>query len=154
MLHLLWRAVPQCSVHKSQPLESKASRSSSDRGFFLLLLLLLLLRSICHAESSGRLPWRSRQCAAGTPPDPTASPAGAKEAMNSISRWANEWLVTINRSKTDTICFSLSRKREKYSLEIVSGFMSSPDERLSTGQKPAQQEKPFHKTVAACEEGT
>ena len=34
-----------------------------------------------------------------------------QEAMNLISDWAKEWLVVINRTKTEATCFSLSPKR-------------------------------------------
>ena len=38
-----------------------------------------------------------------------------QEAMNLISDWAKEWLVMINRTKTEATCFSLSPKREELS---------------------------------------
>ena len=41
-----------------------------------------------------------------------------QEAMNLISDWAKEWLVTINRTKTEATCFSLSPKREEFILQI------------------------------------
>ena len=41
-----------------------------------------------------------------------------QESMNSISEWANRWLVTINRIKTVATCFSLSPNKEKFSLQI------------------------------------
>ena len=39
-------------------------------------------------------------------------------AMNTISNWADEWMVTINRIKTESTLFSLSTKKESYSLKI------------------------------------
>ena len=41
-----------------------------------------------------------------------------QEAMNLISFWAKEWLVLINRTKTEATCFSLSPKREEFILQI------------------------------------
>ena len=41
-----------------------------------------------------------------------------QEAMNLISDWAKEWLVMINRTKTEATCFSLSSKREEFILQI------------------------------------
>ena len=34
-----------------------------------------------------------------------------QDAMNSISDWAEEWMVTINKNKTQATCFSLSTKK-------------------------------------------
>ena len=41
-----------------------------------------------------------------------------QEAMNHISDWAKEWLVMINRTKTEATCFSLSPKREEFIPQI------------------------------------
>ena len=41
-----------------------------------------------------------------------------QEALNRISAWADEWLVTINRTKTEATHFSLSPTKEVYSLKI------------------------------------
>jgi len=41
-----------------------------------------------------------------------------QEALESITAWSKEWLVTINRTKTETTCFSLSPKQENYTLLI------------------------------------
>ena len=41
-----------------------------------------------------------------------------QEAMNLILDWAKEWLVMINRTKTEAICCSLSPKREEFILQI------------------------------------
>ena len=41
-----------------------------------------------------------------------------QKAMNLISDWAKEWLVMINRTKTEATCFSLSPKREEFILQI------------------------------------
>ena len=41
-----------------------------------------------------------------------------QEAMNHISDWAKEWLVMINRMKTEATCFSLSPKREEFIPQI------------------------------------
>ena len=38
--------------------------------------------------------------------------------MNLISDWAKEWLVMVNRTKTEATCFSLSLKREEFILQI------------------------------------
>ena len=54
-----------------------------------------------------------------------------QEAMNLISDWAKEWLVMINRTKTEAICFSLSPKREEFILQI-------------NGQKIHQQDTPTY----------
>ena len=54
-----------------------------------------------------------------------------QEAMNLISDWAKEWLVMINRTKTEATCFSLSPKREELILQI-------------NGQKIHQQDTPTY----------
>nr|KAG5696843.1 hypothetical protein BaRGS_030967 [Batillaria attramentaria] len=41
-----------------------------------------------------------------------------QDAMNLISNWAREWMVSINRTKTETTCFSLSPKKEVFNLQI------------------------------------
>ena len=41
-----------------------------------------------------------------------------QEAMNLISDWAKEWLVMINRTKTEATCFSLSPKRKEFIVQI------------------------------------
>ena len=41
-----------------------------------------------------------------------------QEAMNLNSDWAKEWLVIINRTKTEATYFSLSPKREEFILQI------------------------------------
>ena len=41
-----------------------------------------------------------------------------QKAMNLTSDWAKEWLVMINRTKTEATCFSLSPKREEFILQI------------------------------------
>ena len=41
-----------------------------------------------------------------------------QKALNNISDWAKEWLVMINRTKTEATCFSLSPKREKVFLQV------------------------------------
>ena len=38
--------------------------------------------------------------------------------MNLISDWAKEWLVVMNRTKTEATCFSLSPRREEFILQI------------------------------------
>ena len=40
-----------------------------------------------------------------------------QKAMNLISDWAKEWLVMINRTKTEATCFSLSPKRRVHSAD-------------------------------------
>ena len=44
-----------------------------------------------------------------------------QDAMNSISDWAEEWMVTINKNKTQATCFSLSTKKEQYNLHLQGG---------------------------------
>ena len=39
-------------------------------------------------------------------------------ALNSISSWAHEWMVTINKTKTEATMFSLSPKKEAFTLTI------------------------------------
>ena len=39
-------------------------------------------------------------------------------ALNKISSWANKWMVTINRNKTEATMFSLWPKKETYNLKI------------------------------------
>lgn len=41
-----------------------------------------------------------------------------QEALNSTSRWASDWCVSINPQKTATNCFSLSNVKEDYKLTI------------------------------------
>ena len=41
-----------------------------------------------------------------------------QEAMSLMSDWVEEWLVMINRTKTEATCFSLSPKREEFILQI------------------------------------
>ena len=41
-----------------------------------------------------------------------------QEALNKISQWAREWLVIINKTKTEATCFSLSTVKEKFSLKL------------------------------------
>nr|KAG5709635.1 hypothetical protein BaRGS_001685 [Batillaria attramentaria] len=41
-----------------------------------------------------------------------------QDAMNLISNWAREWMVSINRTKTENTCFSLSPKKEVFNLQI------------------------------------
>ena len=48
----------------------------------------------------------------------TTAAIRVQEAMNLISDWAKEWLVMINRTKTEATCFSLSPKREEFILQI------------------------------------
>ena len=48
----------------------------------------------------------------------TTAAIGMQEAMNLILDWAKEWLVMINRTKTEATCFSLSPKREEFTLQI------------------------------------
>ena len=40
-------------------------------------------------------------------------------ARNTISQWADEWINTINRIKTEAILFSLSTKKESFSLKTT-----------------------------------
>ena len=44
-----------------------------------------------------------------------------QDAMNSISDWAEEWMVTINKNKTQATCFSLSTKKEQYNFHLQGG---------------------------------
>ena len=48
----------------------------------------------------------------------TTSGFRMQEAMNLMSDRAKEWLVMINRTKTEATCFSLSSKREEFILQI------------------------------------
>ena len=41
-----------------------------------------------------------------------------QEAINFISDWATEWLVIVNRTKTEATCLSLSPTREEFILQI------------------------------------
>jgi len=48
----------------------------------------------------------------------TTAPNRMQEALNSITKRSTEWMVTINKSKTEATIFSLSPKKELYSLKI------------------------------------
>ena len=52
----------------------------------------------------------------------TAAATRMQETMNLISDWAKEWLVMINRTKTEATCFSLSPKREEFILQSCPTF--------------------------------
>ena len=41
-----------------------------------------------------------------------------QEALNKISQWAKDWLVVINKTKTEATCFSLSTVKEKFTLKL------------------------------------
>jgi ribonuclease HI len=48
----------------------------------------------------------------------TTATCRMQEALNKVDAWAQEWMVTINRTKTEATCFSLSTKKEQFSLKI------------------------------------
>ena len=58
-----------------------------------------------------------------------------QEAMNLISDWAKEWLVRINRTKTEATCFSLSPKREEFILQINGQEIHQQDTPTYLGMK-------------------
>ena len=58
-----------------------------------------------------------------------------QEAMNLISDWAKEWLVMINRTKTEATCFSLSPKREEFILQINGQEIHQQDTQTYLGVK-------------------
>ena len=39
-------------------------------------------------------------------------------AVNNISNWADRWMVSINRTKTEATCFFLVPKKEAFTLQI------------------------------------
>ena len=41
-----------------------------------------------------------------------------QEALNTIQKWANDWCITVNASKTVATCFSLSNTKETFTLSI------------------------------------
>ena len=53
-----------------------------------------------------------------TAEETTTATVRMQTAMNTISNWAEEWIVTINRTKTQSTLFSLSTKKESFSLKI------------------------------------
>ena len=48
-------------------------------------------------------------------------------AINTISNWADEWMVTINRIKTESTIFSLSTKKETFILKIENDEIPQQD---------------------------
>ena len=48
----------------------------------------------------------------------TTATVRMQTAINKISSWADTWMVTINKTKTESTMFSLSPKKETYSLKI------------------------------------
>ncbi|KAK7115386.1 hypothetical protein V1264_001263 [Littorina saxatilis] len=61
----------------------------------------------------------------------TTAACRMQEAMNHLSDWAKEWMVTINRTKTEATCCSLSPKKEEFTLRL-------------DGQNIPQQETPTY----------
>ena len=41
-----------------------------------------------------------------------------QEALDNISKWSTDWLVEINKTKTEATCFSLSTSKEKWTLKL------------------------------------
>ena len=63
------------------------------------------------------------------------APYKMQEAMNFISNWVSEWMVTINRTKTEATCFSLSPKKEVFNLQIESKDIPQQDTLTYLGVK-------------------
>ena len=83
-------------------------------------LFIIFIDDICDQLSS-HIPWalHADDLALWTKAEQVTTAAiRMQEAMNLISDWAKEWLVMINRTKTEATCFSLSPKREEFILQI------------------------------------
>ena len=78
---------------------------------FSSLFSLMAAVTSCPPTSQGRCMQMAYQYGQGT-----SAPIRMQEAMNLISDWTKEWLVMINRTKTEATCFSLSPKREVFIL--------------------------------------
>ena len=50
-----------------------------------------------------------------------------QQTLNSIQNWSKEWLVSINKTKTETTCFSLSPKKEKFTLKLEDAEVPQQD---------------------------
>ena len=83
-------------------------------------LFIIFIDDICD-QLSPHIPWalHADDLALWTKAEQVTTAAiRMQEAMNLISEWAKEWLVMINRTKTEATCFSLSPKREEFILKI------------------------------------
>ena len=65
----------------------------------------------------------------------TTAAVRMQEGLNHISNWAREWLVTINRTKTEATCFSLSPKREVFTLSVNNQEIPQQDNPTYLGVK-------------------
>ena len=88
-------------------------------GIISPTLFIIFIDDICDHLS--HIPWvlHADDLALWTKAEQVTTTAiRMQEAMNLISDWAKEWLVMINRTKTEATCFSLSPKREEFILQI------------------------------------
>ena len=105
-------------------------------GVISSTLFIIFIDDICDQQSSN-IPWVlcADDLALWTKAEQVTTAAiRMQEAMTFISDWAKEWLVMINRTKTEATCFSLSPKREEFILQI-------------TGQEIHQQDTPVYQGV-------
>ena len=83
-------------------------------------LFVIFINDICD-QLPARIPWvlHADDLAVWTKAQQvTTSAIRMREGMNLTSDWVKEWLVMINRIKTEGTCFSLSSKREEFILQI------------------------------------
>ena len=80
-------------------------------------LFIIIIDDICEQLSS-HIPWSLHADDLATTVQVTTAAIRMQEAMNLISDWAKDWLVMINRTKTEATRFSLSPKREEFILQI------------------------------------
>ena len=58
-----------------------------------------------------------------------------QQAMDSISKWAKDWLVEINRTKTESTCFSLATSKEEWTLKLDGADIPKQDTPTYLGVK-------------------
>ena len=58
-----------------------------------------------------------------------------QQAMDNISKWAKDWLVEINRTKTESTCFSLATSKEEWTLKLDGADIPKQDTPTYLGVK-------------------
>ena len=58
-----------------------------------------------------------------------------QQAMDNISKWAKDWLVEINRTKTESTCFSLATSKEEWTLKLDGANIPKQDTPTYLGVK-------------------
>ena len=98
-------------------------------GVILPILFIIFIDDICDQLSS-HIPraLHTDDLALWTKAEQVTTTAiRMQEAMNLISEWTKEWLIMVNRTKTEATCFSLSPKREEFILQINGQEIHSQD---------------------------